>query len=420
MGTKRENKSELAKSTFLARMSHEMRTPLNAIIGMSTIAQTTDDLDKVSRCLTKINEASEHLLVMINDILDLAKIEAGKLKLSNTEFEFIPMLNKIAGAARFNLDAKKQTLNLDFDPGLPETIITDQQRLSQVIDNFISNSIKFTPPEGTIILSVKRIKEEGSTCTVEFKVSDSGIGISGEALKRIFDTFEQADGSMARKYGGSGMGLAICSAIVHLLGGEIRVCSEQGKGSCFGFEITVERGSKKGKKSKSSRKPGEAQTVNRKSKFKGKSLLLTEDVEINREIVLSLLENSGINITCAENGLAAVEKFKEDPSKYSVILMDIHMPEMDGYEATRCIRAVESELQAVEAEMKTGKSGTSFTEGETRSYNRYLRQQIPIIAMTANVFKDDVDRCLSSGMTSHLGKPIDMEEMLKQLERYLL
>ena len=393
-----ETLSELAKSNFLARMSHEMRTPLNAIIGMSTIAQTTGDLEKISHCLVKIKEASIHLLEMINDILDLAKIEAGNFELSNAEFDFPHMLNKTVEAASFSLDAKKQNLILDFNPGLPEIIIADQQRLSQVLDNFISNALKFTPPEGTIKYSVKKLKEEGKSCTLGFCVTDSGIGISEEILKKIFEMFEQADGSMARKYGGSGMGLAICSAIVHLMGGDIHVESRPGKGSCFSFEITVEQGNRKTEENIPSEDGKNAPASGKKSRFAGKSILLAEDVEINREIVISLLEDTEIAINCAKNGLEAVNLIRENPSKYDLILMDIHMPEMDGYEATRLIRAFE-------AEMKNGKSGTSLT--------------IPIIAMTANVFKDDVDKCLAMGMTSHLGKPIDLAELMRQLEKYL-
>ena len=398
-----ETLSELAKSNFLARMSHEMRTPLNAIIGMSTIAQTTEDREKISQCLVKINEASIHLLEMINDILDLVKIEAGNLKLSYAEFNFPQMLNKTVDAAKFSLDAKKQNLILDFDPGLPETIIADQQKLSQVLDHFISNALKFTPPEGKIKYSVKKINEEGKFCTLKFCITDTGIGISTEVLKRIFSIFEQADGSVARKYSGSGMGLAICSAIVHLMGGEIRVESKPGEGSCFGFEVIVEQITKKTEERVSSANNKNTPALDKKFQFAGKTILLTEDVEINREIVISLLEETSIAISCAKNGIEAVNMVRENPSKYDLILMDIHMPEMDGYEATRQIRDFEEELK---------------TKNDSSLLNH--RERIPIVAMTANVFKDDVDKCFAVGMTGHLGKPIDIEEMMKQLEKYLL
>jgi len=404
----------LTKTHFLARMSHEMRTPLNAIIGMCTIAQSSDDPRRVSSCLEKINEASLHLLGMINDVLDMANIEAGKLKLSFAEINFRQMLQKTVGTRKFTLEAKKQNLILDFDPDLPETIVSDEQRLVQVLDNLLSNAVKFTPPEGTITMSVKKLEDLNTFCTLQITVSDTGIGISDEELKTIFALFEQAEGGMARKYEGTGIGLAISSSIVRLMGGEIRVSSVRGKGSTFSFEISVE---KVGKDIREDPFPDDACVV-QAPKFSSTSILLAEDVEINREIVLSLLEDSGLDIDCAENGLEALEKFKASPSRYSLILMDIHMPGMDGFEATRRIRAFEKEFEGNLLEF-ADRSCKSFTEGETRSYDRNLHKQIPIIAMTANVFKEDVKKCLAYGMTSHLGKPIEYEALMEQLNLFL-
>jgi CheY-like chemotaxis protein len=381
-----DTESNLSKSNFLSRMSHEMRTPLNAIMGMCTIAQTTNDPEKRANCLDKINEASEHLLGMINEILDLAKIEAGNLKLTNAEFDLRQMLRKMVRMVKFPMDAKKQKLILDFDPALPENIISDEQKLILVLDNFLSNAVKFTPPEGSITLSVKKQKEEGQSYTLRVAVTDTGIGISKEGREKIFSLFEQVDGSLVRKYGGIGMGLRISSSLVQLLGGEIIVESEPGKGSSFSFEITVERGSEK------SLQKDENGNADEKPIFSGKTILLVEDMEINREIVLSLLEDTGITMDCAENGKIALEKYKASPGRYHLILMDIQMPEMDGYEATLQIRAFETEQNAY---------------------------PIPIVAMTANVFKDDVEKCLAVGMSSHLGKPVDFDELIKQLDRFL-
>ena len=406
----KEKESDLTKTNFLARMSHEMRTPLNAIIGMCTIAQSSTEPEKIVSCLEKINEASLHLLGMINDVLDIVKIEAGNFSLTNAEANLPQILQKATMTKRFSLDAKKQNLILDFDPKLPETIIIDEQRLMQVLENLLSNAIKFTPPEGTITLSVKNLKEESLSSTLEITVSDTGIGISKEGLKTIFTYFEQVDGGMSRKYGGSGTGLTISGAIVKLMGGEITVSSEPGKGSSFSFTITVEKKTYPALDDSSA-----GRTTIQEASLSGFTILLAEDVEINREIVISILEDSRVTIDCAENGLEAVEKYKASPSKYDLILMDIHMPEMDGYMATTQIRALEAELWAKSMEFPSDRGSV-----ETRSYDRDLRGQIPIIAMTANVFKDDVEKCLACGMTSHLGKPINHEDLMKTLDFYLL
>ena len=408
------------KANFLARMSHEMRTPLNAIIGMCTIAQTTNDIKKMGSCLNKINEASLHLLGMINDVLDMAKIESGKLKLSNAEFAFRHMLKKTIGTKKFTLDAKKQELILDFDPDLPETIVADEQRLAQVLDNLLYNAIKFTHPEGNITLSVKKIKEDDLNCTLGFTVSDTGIGISEEGLKIIFSQFEQVDGGLTRKYAGTGMGLTISANIVRLMGGEIRVSSELGKGSSFSFEISVEK-----KTGNTRERSLPREVLAEKPKYSGFSILLVEDVEINRDIVISQLEGSGLEIDCAENGLEALQMYKASPSKYGLILMDVHMPKMDGFEAARCIRALEAESEKTQHEF--AQQGSGFTKNEEKVLENAKHspllsvrpEGVPIIAMTANVFKDDIEKCLESGMTDHMGKPVNYGELIKHLEKFL-
>jgi CheY-like chemotaxis protein len=256
----------------------------------------------------------------------------------------------------------------------------------------LSNAVKFTPPEGTITLSVKKIAEQSGFCTIRMEVADTGIGISPEQRKKLFTLFEQGDGSIARRYGGTGLGLAIVKSVVELMGGEIDVRSEPGKGSVFFFTITVERGEPipvETPLSEKEKKAGEEPAM----KYSGYRMLLAEDVEINREIVISLLEDTGVIIDCAENGLQAAEMFKADPLKYNIIFMDIHMPEMDGYEATHCIREFENE--------------------------RGLKA-VPIIAMTANVFREDVEKCIASGMNDHLGKPIDLAELFKKTDAFLL
>jgi PAS domain S-box-containing protein len=383
--------SSRAKSTFLARMSHEMRTPLNAIIGMTTIARSSGEMGKMEYCLSKIDEASVHLLGVINDILDMSKIEAGKFELSSASFNLEQMIRRTAGVMAFKIDEKKQKFVIDLDGGLPEYIISDEQRLVQVLTNLLANAVKFTPSEGTISLSVKKLAEQDNSCTIRMEVADTGIGIAPEQRKKLFSLFEQGDGSIARKYGGTGLGLAIVKSIVELMGGEIGVESEPGKGSVFFFTIPVEKGENV---------PAEAPFSERKDentenfpRYSGYRILLAEDMEINREIVISLLEDTGVIIDCAGNGLQATEMFKASPSNYDMVFMDIHMPEMDGYEATRCIRDFEREkgLKAV-----------------------------PVLAMTANVFREDVEKCITSGMNDHIGKPIDLGDLLKKMDAFLL
>ena len=373
--------SEIAKNNFLARMSNEMRTPLNAIIGMCTIAQANTDPERISSCLDKINEASLHLLRMINEILDLAKMETGNLILANAEFNLRRMLDKNVEMTKFSLNAKEQILNLEYGPDLPETILSDEQFLSHVLSSLLSNAVKFTPPGGTISLMVNKVREDESTCTLGLWIKDTGIGISEEVRKNLFRVFEQGQGGLRREYGGAGLGLAISYKMVQLMGGEIQVESTLGKGSCFSFEITVQL--------KEEKKPVIKEDG---PKYMGRNFLLAEDVEINREIIIALLEDTGAVIEGAENGRIALDMFKADPKKYSAVIMDIHMPEMDGYEASRQIRAHEKE-------------------------NNLGR--IPIIAITANVFQSDVEKSRQAGMDSHLGKPVDYEELLAELDKYL-
>jgi signal transduction histidine kinase/CheY-like chemotaxis protein len=382
--------SSRAKTTFLARMSHEMRTPMNAIIGMTTIAQSTGSEERMRYCLAKINEASVHLLGVINDILDMSKIEAEKFELSYEDFNLEEMLRRVTGVMNFRFDEKKQIFILDLDPAVPGIINCDEQRLAQVLTNLLGNAVKFTPVEGRITLSIKRLDPEEGGPLLRFEVTDTGIGISGEGKQKLFALFEQADGSIARKFGGTGLGLAISKNIVELMGGRIDVISEPGKGSTFFFEIPLREGSAPQRESPAAGQ--EAEEGGGGPKYEGRCILLAEDVEINREIVLSLLEDTGVTIDCAENGVEAVRRFEDSPSKYSLILMDIHMPEMDGYEATRRIR------------------GSSAAEAAT----------VPIVAMTANVFKEDIEKCLAAGMNGHLGKPIDFDALLRQLDHYLL
>ena len=399
-----------AKSNFLANMSHEIRTPMNAIIGMTSIAKNSDDIGKKEYCLNKIENASTHLLGVINDILDMSKIEANKFELSPCEFYFEQTLQEIVNVINFKVEEKKQNFLVNIDKNIPEILYGDDQRLAQVITNLLSNAVKFTGEGGTLQLDAALEGKNDDICTLKIKVTDTGIGISGKQQERLFSSFSQADSSTSRKFGGTGLGLAISKQIVEMMGGSIRVESEIGKGAAFIFTVKLQevasqmeemdgkgdwsavsvRGTDRDKQAflNSAYRP-------LANCFEGKRMLLVEDMEINREVLISLLEPTGIKIDSADNGIAAVKRFAGAPDYYDIILMDIQMPEMDGYEATRQIRAIEAD------------NSPEFTVG------------IPIIAMTANVFREDIEQCLAAGMNAHIGKPLALNELMGKLQNYL-
>jgi len=511
-----------AKSDFLSNMSHEMRTPMNAVIGMTTIGKAAADTERKDYAFGKIQEASTHLLGVINDILDMSKIEAGKFEISPVEFDFEKMLQKVVNVVNFRVEEKRQFLAVHIDPGLPPTLFCDDQRLAQVVTNLLSNAVKFTPEDGNIHLGAYLASEEEDLACIRIEVRDSGIGISPEQQTNLFKSFQQAESSTTRRFGGTGLGLAISKRIVEMMGGEIWVKSDLGHGATFGFTIRakcsrlpmfapaeipsdtrvlavddqpevlaifqetavrfgficevaqsgeeamekvrlgtydmffidwrlpgmdgieltgrlkeiqgensvadkavvmisstewdiIEKDARAAGVDKFLAKPlfpsdiaecmcvclggGRAASVQedgeeaaeRADIFESRHILLAEDVEINREIVLALLEPTCLVIDCAENGAEAVKMFSRNPELYDVIFMDVQMPEMDGYEATRRIRALD-----------LPRAG-----------------EIPIIAMSANVFKEDVEKCLAAGMNDHVGKPLDLGVVIAKLHQYL-
>ena len=376
-------KANRAKGDFLANMSHEIRTPMNAIIGMTKVGKTAAEQERKDYAFEKIEGASVHLLGVINDILDMSKLEAKKLELSPAVVDFREMIQKIASMFSFKVLEKNQKFTMHIDENIPVELFYDDQRLSQVITNLLSNAVKFTPENGTIDLSSYLVKKDDRVCDIRIEVKDTGIGISKEQQSKLFTLFEQAENDTTRKYGGTGLGLSISKNIIELMGGEISVASEIGKGSTFSF--TVQVGIPQLKKHDI---PNEEIIEDSFDRF---HILLVEDIDINIEIMLALLEPTNINIDYAKNGREAVDLISNNPERYDLIFMDLQMPVMDGYEATRQIRAI----------------------------NTRKAREIPIIAMTANVFREDIDMCIQAGMNDHLGKPLDFDEVLAVLRKYL-
>jgi len=516
--TKSQQENE-AKSLFLSNMSHEIRTPLNAIIGMTHIGKTANDIQRKDYCLSKIENASQHLLGVINDILDMSKIEASKLELVYDEFDFEKMLQRSVNIAVFRAEEMNQKVTVHIDRSIPRNIISDEQRLAQIITNLLSNATKFTPEGGEISLDTRFIGKEKGEYKIQISISDNGIGISPEQQKLLFQSFQQAEVHTSRKYGGTGLGLAICKSIIDMLGGTIWIDSELGKGAKFSFTFKAKRGVRhapslseigvswtnltilvvdddkdvldyftdiinsygkicdtassgkealelveangmydicfidwkmpemdgvklahKLKKSSDSadhsvivmtsaaewssvaaeaKKAGvdrflskplfpssivdtineaigisflqEDDGIDFRHIFNGYKVLLAEDIDINKEIVEVLIEPTMLKMDWAKTGLEAVTMFENSPDEYDLILMDVQMPEMDGYEATRIIRAMAHE------KAKT----------------------IPIVAMTANVFREDIEKCLEVGMDDHIGKPIEVGEFISKMQKYL-
>ena len=384
-----------AKGNFLSTMSHEIRTPMNAIIGMTAIAKNAVNIEQKDQALGKIEKASTHLLGIINDVLDMSKIEANKFELTYAEFELRSLVLKAVTFVHFRMEEKQQEFSMNVDENIPYNFIGDDQRLTQILTNLLSNAIKFTPEGGRIGINVFFVREENNYYELRFEVVDSGIGISPEQQEKIFFTFEQAESGITRKYGGTGLGLPISKRIIELMGGKITVESEPGKGSRFIFTVILQRGT--AGSSGSSHDDG-IFDLNKKNEFFGRKILLVEDIEINREILITLLQNTGLIIDIAENGKEALEKVTAAPDEYELILMDMQMPVMDGLESTRNIRTLESKLYNNDTD---------------------ILRHVPIIAMTANVFKDDIENCLKAGMDDHIGKPLDLSLLLIKLRKYL-
>ena len=376
-----------AKSDFLANMNHEIRTPINAVIGMTAIGKSTDDVNKKNYSFDRIDNASQHLLSVINDVLDMSKIEANKLELADVKFDIRRSVKQSTDIIQIQTAKKQQSFNSTFDDRIPTWLIGDDQRLRQVITNLLANASKFTPMKGSIEFVAKLNDETAEFCIVEFSITDTGIGISDEQKKKLFRAFQQADNSTARTYGGTGLGLALSKRIVEVMQGDISVTSMPGKGSTFTFTAKLRKPSKQ---DNAAQKSDFKEAINA-GEFSGYTVLLAEDIDINREIVMTFMESTGIQFVTANNGEEALTLFAQNPRRYDMVYMDVQMPIMDGYMATRAIRSLANPWA----------------------------KAVPIIAMTANVFKEDVDRCLAAGMNAHIGKPISLPDLMVLSRQYL-
>ncbi len=376
-----------AKSTFLSLMSHEIRTPLSIITGMTRIAKQETDEEKLEEHLKKIDIASNNLLLIVNDVLDMSKIEAEKMEIFEDTFDLKKTISEIYFIMSQHSEGKSQKLTVTYENDLPQYILGDEFRIRQIITNLISNAIKFTPNDGEIMVRVGADYDNKDFLSLKVSVEDNGIGIAPERQERMFQPYEQASAYVSTKYGGTGLGLAICKRIVNLMEGEITLSSELGKGSVFSFTIKVKYVNKELEASLASKESSNQRRVS----YPEKRILIAEDNEINCEIIVSLLKEFEVQLQVATNGREALEFFQNDPEKYDLIFMDVQMPIMDGYEATQRIRAC------------AGKEA-----GE-----------IPIIAMTANVFRQDIEKCLEMGMDDHIGKPIDVEILRSKMSKYL-
>ncbi|MDR1727151.1 MAG: response regulator [Acidobacteriota bacterium] len=382
-----------AKGSFLSHMSHEMRTPMNAIIGMTRIALDTGDAGKKAECLRHIDEASLHLLGVINDILDMSKIEEGKMPLSEVVFSPRALLNRLESIHAFRIREKGLAFSVSSDPSVPEMIVADDQHLAQVLSNLLGNAVKFTPEGGRIGMGMRLESAPdapGGALELLFEVTDTGIGVTREQEKKLFTSFQQADSGISRRYGGTGLGLAISKGIVELMGGRIGMESTPGEGSRFYFTMPARAATaaETAELEQSARHAMQSE----QDDFGGRAILVAEDIEVNRSVIANLLEGTGVEIDEAENGIRAVELFHARPERYALILMDIQMPEMDGYDAAAAIRKLDAPAA----------------------------KTVPIVALTANVFKEEIDRYFSIGMTDYLGKPIDIARFRAVLRKHLL
>ena len=375
-----------AKTAFLSHMSHDMRTPMNAIIGFTGIAMKNDPSDEVKNCLEKIDESSEYLLSLINDVLDLTHIESGKVKYNPVPADVKNITDSALDIIKGFLTNRDINFKIQCEDAKIPNVLADPARLRDVLVNILSNAVKFTPDGGTITFEAQCQEKGGDGyINMRYRISDTGIGMSEEFIKEVFEEFAQEDSDVRTQYHGVGLGMAIVKKYVDMMGGTISVQSKKHEGTTFTVDIPLEITDKEWNKSDP--------VFSEKVDLTGVNVLLAEDNELNAEIAAVQLEEFGMNVERAVDGKNAVEVFRNHPKgTFDVILMDVMMPEMNGYEATKAIRAMN---------------------------DRPDGKNIPIIAMTANSFAEDVQASLDAGMNAHLSKPIVMDEVIKTILRYV-
>ena len=375
-----------AKTEFLSNMSHDIRTPINGIMGMLDIAEENfDDKARVKDCIAKMRGAASHLLSLVNDVLDMSKIESGSMQMLNTPFDLRVLLDSCCGILEGQITERNMTFTKQIGPFWHPYLVGSELHIRQVLINILSNAVKYTPDGGEINFRARETLFEEGLVHLRMEIKDNGIGMSEEFMQHIFEPFTQEQRTSRTTYKGTGLGMAITKKLVDQMHGSLDVESEPGKGSTFILRLSLPVG-------ECPANAPDPMEEKRAPDLKGLHLLLAEDNELNAEIAVTLLEEQGAKITAVTNGKEALEAIQNAaPRTYDAILMDVMMPEMNGLEATRCIRAFE------------GKGPDEDT---------------PIIAMTANVFADDVKACLDAGMNSHVGKPLDMKILMAEILKY--
>ena len=380
------NAANIAKTTFLNHMSHDIRTPMNAIVGFTDIAMKRKPDKEVENCLKKIRQSSEYLMTLINDVLDISRIESGKLEYKPIPVDLRDMINTVLSIARGYIENRDLNLYVSREELKTPYVMADELRIREVLLNIISNAIKFTKDGGTISFVAENCPgNDEHHVIVRYRISDTGIGMSEEFLDRIFDEFSQENDGARTSYKGTGLGMAIAKKYVDLMGGKIEVSSRQGVGSTFTVEIPLLIAEHV--------ETEEKEKLKKDTDLHGLHVLLAEDNDLNAEIAVSLLEEQGMIVTRAADGKSALAQFcNTDPGTFDLILMDIMMPEMNGYETTKAIRNLP---------------------------DRPDGKVIPIIAMTANAFAEDVQTALNAGMNDHVAKPVDMEILTSVITKYI-